>query len=574
MKKFLTFVLLLFRAMKIPLSSFEQHINETILKRGLAYYKKGHVGEVEPLGDGEFAAEVEGTEPYTVRLKLDNGVVVHHTCTCPYIDGPACKHLVAVLFAMQAEELGLKKSTPKASSGTSTKRTVKDQVTELLDKISHEELRQFVVEYAKQEKGFWLALTQNFIAQATPESPSKVRQQVKAILRSAKHRDFIHWRQVDDVSKAVVAILDTGSKYLEAQNYEAAFTIGTVVLEEMTDALQYCDDSSGNIGYCICSAMEIIGTISDKPLEEKFRKKAFLYCTDAFSKKIFEGWDWHFGMVDIAANLMSGADEVDELLRLVSVPQGGYFGKEFAEEATYNVLVKGGQPDEARRYLMAHIGNKIFREIALTEAYRAADYAEVEQLASDGITCDSKDKPGLVAMWKDWLAKALVAQGNAGSAIDIIREEFIGSGWERRENYRKLRNLVAPEKWTEFVDGLIADLRKASNVDVCTIADIYASEERLGDLIAWLKAYPQYGLVGSYEKKLAPLYPVDVAELYCQQVWSTLERASDRKKYQEACTIIRRIAKLGQHEMVAELVDRIRKTYPRRPSLMQELNLI
>jgi uncharacterized Zn finger protein len=48
--------------MQIPLNQFEQYIDETILKRGLQYFKKGHVHEPEEISPGVYEAIVEGTE--------------------------------------------------------------------------------------------------------------------------------------------------------------------------------------------------------------------------------------------------------------------------------------------------------------------------------------------------------------------------------------------------------------------------------------------------------------------------------------------------------------------------------
>lgn len=52
--------------MQIPLNQFEQIIEETILKRGLQYFKKGHVHEPEEISPGENETIVEGSEDYTV----------------------------------------------------------------------------------------------------------------------------------------------------------------------------------------------------------------------------------------------------------------------------------------------------------------------------------------------------------------------------------------------------------------------------------------------------------------------------------------------------------------------------
>lgn len=99
--------------MQFPLSQFEQYIDETILKRGLTYFRKGYVSEPEVMAHGVYKAIVTGSEDYTVSLTVHNGMVTEHVCTCPYDMGPVCKHVAAVLFYLQQDELGIK---PKAAS--------------------------------------------------------------------------------------------------------------------------------------------------------------------------------------------------------------------------------------------------------------------------------------------------------------------------------------------------------------------------------------------------------------------------------------------------------------------------
>lgn len=55
--------------MKLFLDQFEQQIDETILKRGLSYFQKGHVTDMEETGNGQYEFTVEGSDTYTVPQK-------------------------------------------------------------------------------------------------------------------------------------------------------------------------------------------------------------------------------------------------------------------------------------------------------------------------------------------------------------------------------------------------------------------------------------------------------------------------------------------------------------------------
>ena len=51
--------------MRMPLIEFERLIDESVLKRGLTYFKKGLVIQYEEITVGKYEAVVAGTEDYT-----------------------------------------------------------------------------------------------------------------------------------------------------------------------------------------------------------------------------------------------------------------------------------------------------------------------------------------------------------------------------------------------------------------------------------------------------------------------------------------------------------------------------
>ena len=141
--------------MQIPFYQFEQVIDEKILQRGLTYFKKGHVHELEEVSPNTYEAIVEGTEDYTVRLTVENNVVTEYSCDCPYDLGPVCKHVAAVIFSLQEEELGFIKKTGKtkkaAQSGVKKSKSVATQIDELMDKAKADNLiDQLRILYAKR----------------------------------------------------------------------------------------------------------------------------------------------------------------------------------------------------------------------------------------------------------------------------------------------------------------------------------------------------------------------------------------------------------------------------------------
>ena len=97
-----------------------------ILERGLDYYEEGAVAFLEETAAG-YKAVVNGTEEYSVEIEVAEDRVRDMFCDCPYADdGHYCKHMAAVLYAIEA------RSGEKISEKSVLER-IKDSRQELQD---------------------------------------------------------------------------------------------------------------------------------------------------------------------------------------------------------------------------------------------------------------------------------------------------------------------------------------------------------------------------------------------------------------------------------------------------------
>lgn len=144
--------------MHIPIDCFERYVDEIIIKRALSYYENGNVIDVEEKRPEEFEAIVEGTEDYTVQLKLEDGKITEYDCDCPYDMGPVCKHVVAVIMYLQENDPdvnpGANNAEESISPLTGIHETNKDRVNEILEKVHPEELKQFIRKTTAENSNF------------------------------------------------------------------------------------------------------------------------------------------------------------------------------------------------------------------------------------------------------------------------------------------------------------------------------------------------------------------------------------------------------------------------------------
>ncbi|MCX6320559.1 MAG: SWIM zinc finger family protein [Bacteroidia bacterium] len=569
--------------MKIPLKEFEQHIDETILQRGYQYFKKGLVNEPEEIGHGEYEAIVEGTNQYTVQLSIKNDVITEYVCSCPYDMGPVCKHVVAVIFHLQQNELNLKVKAKKNKSEvkkTKKKKTVAEQVDELLEKLSHDNLKDYIKERCVKDSSFRQLFLANFAYLVIPESQALYAKQIHAILcTSADRNGFIGYSEARFAGNAVYDMVQRAEKLVEMSNYQTAMYMACAVLEEMTEALQYADDSNGDIGGCIDPAVDVLSSIVDKPVTEQLRKELFNYCITSFKKEIFKGWDWHFSMLDLATSLIKNSEEAQQIHSLLdnikpSDPDWNWDFKS-AQRIRLELISKMEGDEKATQFLEQNIANSDFRKKTIETALSKKDYNKVIALAEEGIKLDDEKKPGLANDWRDYLLKVYISQSDTDNIIKYARYLFLNANREKKPYYSLMKKFISLENWDNFVKLIITDITNKNRwVDYSFISQIYIWEERWDKLFDIVKKNASLDRLDSYEKYLIKDYATEITDLYQTAILNYMVNNMGRSHYQIACRYLRKMIKMGVREKANFVIEQLKVLYPKRKALMEELQKV
>ena len=378
--------------MRIPLNEFEQLIDEKILKRGLSYFKGGAITDFSEISNGEYEAIVSGTEEYTVQLEISNNTITEHNCDCPYDMGPVCKHVATAIFHLQQDELELNHPNLPKPKKKKTK-SVSQQVKELLKAVSHNELIEFVQENSKKDKEFRNYFLASFGHLGQSQSKEFYKKQIHSILQTAAGRDgWIRRSDMNYVVNTTDPFLENAEKYLANNNFENVFFISSALLEEITKAFQYGDDSDGDLGYFINSAMELFSKLTQEKLPKTLKEEIFEYCISSFKQQLFEGWDWHLGMLHIACELTEKESDANIILSCLDTINGEYERKE-AQSFKLDLLRKFKDEKEVEKYINTHISNSSIRTKEIEKAFANNNFERVIKLSKDGIEYDEKDRP-------------------------------------------------------------------------------------------------------------------------------------------------------------------------------------
>ncbi len=561
--------------MKIPLDQFEQVIDEKILVRGLSYYKKGNVHDLEETSPGCYETIVEGTENYNVQLTVNNGAVTEYSCDCPYDFGPVCKHVAAALFKLQEDTLGL--AATNKSKGTSKPRgkNMATQIKEMLSKATKEELEQFLNEEAKNNAELRTYIVSAFDHYNDHITSDNYLTIINNLVKKATGRyGFIEWSAANKLGRDVDELIENAHKHVKSQNYAKALPIIFAVIEGMSEPLNNSDDSSGSIGGCIAGAFNLLEQVAKECTQHKIRRTIFEACIEYFKQDLYKGFDWYRDLMSIAASLVDNDDDFNTVAAFLDKEYDYEFTTQEFQTVKYNLLKRYKGDTEAAKYLEANLSNSDLREKAIELSINNKDFDRAEQLANDGIEQDKEDKPGLVSTWNEWLLKSAQAQHDRGKIVKCARQRLLDNFQPQQDYYKILKDNVDPQQWPSFFDALINEPNKSKHFSATTIADLYIKEEMWDRLFALVKENQYFSFIEHYEKYLDDKYSNQIAVMYADLILASMERNMGRNHYQESCRYLRRMIKLGARAKADEVIETLRSLYPKRRALMEELEKV
>lgn len=569
--------------MDILLDEFEHQIDETILKRGFDYFKKGYVTDVDEPEDGNYEITVEGSDIYTVSLNIKGNVVTEFGCDCPYGMGPVCKHVVAALFYLQKDLLSAIES-PAKKRGKQKEKSVAEQAKELLDTLSHDALKAFVHDTCVNDSKFRQLIVAKHIHLLYPESKDLYTKQLQALIKtySDKH-GFVDYRNTRQLGSAIYEMVKEAMDGLAKGQIQKSMFIASAIIEETVNLINYnADDSDGQIGGNIEEAFTILEALTELELNEKQHSELFNYLLSLFEKETLKGWDWHFDTIALGIKQIKTNQEKERIKSALDKikPNGQAWDWDYrkAQELMLELIKKTENREATTRFIESNLSNPRFRVELIEKALNAKDYMKVEKLAYEGIAKDEKDAPGLADDWRNYLLTAYRQTGDIKKTIQLARYLFIHSNGHHhplKYYYDLLKSLIPNDEWHDYPGGLIDDIKKeSSRIDYKRISQLYIWEAYWDKLFELLRQNVSFERITDAEQYLTGSYSNELATLYKGLILAHLKRNMGREHYQAACQYIKRMIKLGAHPMATELIQELKALYPTRRALLEELGKV
>jgi len=583
----------------LNLKNFEKEIVPVILKRGEQYFRNGNVTSIEEEGNGVWSAEVEGSETYTVEVTIkSNDKISDYFCDCPH-EGGICKHVVAVLFTLQNEIV--------KANGKPVINTKKDVFETLLKSVTHNDYQKFVQQYAQKNKNFKTEFELFFADKDNRiDVAKKYSELVNKLIKKYSTGGYIDYRSSFGLSREIDKLLAIGQGYIAKNNFRDAFALFKAVLKPMIEVITYCDDSDGNIGDSIDSAVELLQIIiSAMAAAISIKEEVFEFLQNELENKdYFDYGDFGYSLFSIFQSLAVQLDKGAIFLSFTNAQiarlTGQYddYRKEFYKKGIIVFLQQTGKAAEAEKLLEQNMDIVEVRMEVMNKVIEKKDYHAAKKIIAEGIKiAGSKSHAGTVDQWK----KELLRIANLENDITAIRnytKYFAFDQGVSAEYYEKWKKTFTPVEWKQTIEKYIAEMiqkvtgewerSKSKNKFwqappypplLQSLGPVYILEKFWDGLLILVQQANNLNTTLEYHQYLVKDYSSALLAIYIPALEEYGVKANSRGEYADLVSKMKRIIKdipEGKKDVLA-VAKHLRERFsvkPRRPAMIEELDEI
>jgi hypothetical protein len=172
--------------------------------------------------------------------------------------------------------------------------------------------------------------------------------------------------------------------------------------------------------------------------------------------------------------------------------------------------------------------------------------------------------------WSDEPRNALMEiyklQGNTSSYNDELYKMMLAHP-ETGQYFLEYKALFSEDEWEEKWEEILLLFEES-----LSRINVWLSIEGRYDLIMENAEPDQEYVIEEFEQELFKLYPVRCFRVLSNAADREARNSSNRREYRRVARILRKIAAHpGGQEIAANLADKYRQQYPRRPAMIDEL---
>jgi len=545
-------------ALMLTIDNFDTQLAKTEIQKGRHYFDRKAVLYAEQDSQGVWQAEVEGTETYSVSIELDKKELADTQCDCP-VEGPYCKHVIAVLFFVREE---LKK--PKSKPGRESKKLT---IEGLLAKTTTDELRQFLIQQAASDKVFASRLQLYF---ADKDERIDLGKQytdlLKKAIRDNSDRGFVDYRATFKLAKEVDKVIGAGDELLNKGNLRDAITVGRVVATVMMEVVKTCDDSAGNIGGTVWGGMNLLHEVAKSDnLAPPLREQLYAWAAENLANKTFADYgDYDAALLDVAKTLACQLAEPEQFVQLLDTMTKRYsdkydsYSRDRFAKLKIDFLRQLGRTAEADQLTEASLDVVAIRDKVLDQAIANEQWERVGELIQGGINVAQKlGHPGTVSHWEKRLLEVAKLRHDSHTIRRLAKHFTFDRHSFDNSYYQQWKETFTAEEWPDEFSSLVRSIEKQitdgqqdaqhrwgyslNGERFRQLMPLYRAEKQWAEVTNLLHDDPTLDNIERLHDELAPRYPAELLALYVPILTKWGAIANGRQDYNKLAQTIKKV---------------------------------
>ncbi|MBS5938648.1 hypothetical protein [Clostridium sp.] len=455
----------------------------------------------------------------------------------------------------------------------------KGKIDDLLSSLTKEELIFMVRDLINEYEGLEEKILFKYVKLEEDEEIKKNKKYLSDIVkRYGSGRRFVSWRECGKFAEEVSEVLSSAQRYyFDTSKALVAIDTSIAVIRKMISAIQYMDDSNGDIGNVINESILLIGEtcINTSEFSQKEKTQIFNKLLNEADNTIYDGWeDWRLSVInnciyfcDDEKLRIKFQNKLDNMLENYSDDWSGRYNKEKLLGIKLKIISNYGADEEENEFIESNIKYSGFRELLINKCIENNEYDRVLKLAEEGELHD-KEYKGLVSKWKQYRYIAYKNLNIVDKKKELARELFLNGDMSF---YNELKEIHIND-WGNYYLELKKEFKENKLDRLNIYSEMLIKENDLAELLQFCKE--DVRRIEIYDELLIKDYRDDVNVMYKFLIEKMSEMASNRKEYKKVCKVIKRYINLLGEIDAYKIVKELKKKYQKRPAFIDELGKI
>jgi len=551
-----------------PIKDIELFIEDEIVEAGELLLDINSTFSVSEIEKNLWVTTLkEGGQSFEVEIQMHYKKVKAYTCDCEmYATHELCPHITATLLWLRKNKT--KTAPPKVRKRVSN--PTKLTTNNILQNIKHKDLMTFVKQYARTNKAFSIALKARFTSDINfLATEDKYHQLLNSVLSPKKSINHLGKRFLAQIESVIKEVIQQIADQLALDNHAEAFIILKVLFDRLhTISLSKRTDLEPLNGH-LNEGLRMLSSITKREIAPQLNFEIWEYGLKAWKDEDYFGHAAKWNLFQILERLAIEKVRKKELLESLLHHMNSIDKEDdhrimllVAQMRLHNQL---GEEDHVNMLLEEHLSEPLILLSAIAEAKRSEDWTRVLALAKFGESL--KMEEALSIQLDETLLEVAKAKKDQPTQKKMAKKLFL-----KTFQFKYLLSLnlsTQPSLYAQLIEEL-SDLPYSLN-QRDAIAKLHSQSQNQAGLLNYLKEAQSLDLLKAYGASLIHDQKEEVYQLYRDLLAQYLKQHFGKQAANRITDFIFHLKGIRATDLAAELIERFRKEYSDRDSLIQEL---